>query len=152
MMEKFWERVLPEPNSGCWLWIGAMGGAHYGVISINPGQRIAAHRYSLQLHGVDIPDHLFVLHRCDTPLCVNPNHLFVGTYKDNAQDRDRKRRGINSRKTHCNYGHPLSGDNLYVYKTGKRGCRACNARQHRENDKTRRPRKHNSSLRMEQTT
>jgi hypothetical protein len=71
-------------------------------------------------------DELKVLHRCDNPICVNPNHLFLGTSADNAQDREAKGRGGNSKKTHCPKGHPYDAENTYVRtRDGKRGCRIC---------------------------
>lgn len=83
------ERCMPEPNTGCWLWLRAVDKNGYGKI----GKRSArAHRASFEaFHGVS-PGRLFVLHHCDTPSCVNPDHLFLGTAADNAADRDTKGR------------------------------------------------------------
>jgi hypothetical protein len=78
-------RIAFEPNTGCWLWFGPSGSAGYGMI-IDKGRRIAAHRASWELHRGPIPPGLFVCHRCDTPLCLNPAHLFLGTNADNMRD------------------------------------------------------------------
>ena len=92
--ERFHEKYVPDPNSGCWHWISAMSGGKkkgYPAIHLNK-KKTLAHRYSYELHVGPIPDGLYVLHKCDTPLCVNPNHLFLGTHKDNMEDMTRKGR------------------------------------------------------------
>ena len=89
MDERFWNKVRVTP--GCWLWIGAVSSRGYGGFKV--GRRDErAHRVSYQMHFGPIPDGLFVLHRCDTPLCVNPDHLFVGTHADNMRDMTQKGR------------------------------------------------------------
>lgn len=79
--------------SGCWLWTDAPDGCGYGRLGLPGNRMIKAHRLSYELHVGPIPDGLQVLHRCDTPPCVNPAHLFIGTHGDNMADRDRKGRG-----------------------------------------------------------
>lgn len=90
---RFQRYVMPEPNSGCWLW---MGGAHrktgYGAFNICKGKQASAHRISWEIHHGPIPEGLCVLHRCDTPPCVNPQHLFLGTDQDNSDDCAKKQR------------------------------------------------------------
>jgi hypothetical protein len=81
---------MPVPECGCWIWMGAAG--RYGQAKRN-GRVIRAHRLSWIAHNGDIPAGLHVLHKCDTPLCVNPAHLFIGTPLDNAGDREAKGRG-----------------------------------------------------------
>jgi hypothetical protein len=91
----FEDRFVPEPNSGCWLWIGAQNNKGYGVISAKRGNRwkvVLASRFSYEKHRGSIPPGLCVLHKCDTPICVNPDHLFVGTKRDNTDDALRKGR------------------------------------------------------------
>ncbi len=80
--ERFWKRV--NKTDTCWLWIGAK--ARYGFFSIRVKLTMAAHRFSWELHNGKIPKGLGVLHKCDVPLCVNPDHLFLGTQKDNSDD------------------------------------------------------------------
>jgi len=92
---RFWKWVMPEPNSGCWLWLGSCGAQHYGQFQFH-GQVYVTHRISWMLHNGPIPDGLFILHKCDNPPCVNPQHLFLGTKKDNKLDciaKDRHVRG-----------------------------------------------------------
>ena len=85
-------KVTPEPNSGCWLWLGARVPAGYGTLSVD-GKTMLAHRASWLAHNGPIPWEAQVCHRCDNPLCINPRHLFVGTALDNMRDKDRKGRG-----------------------------------------------------------
>jgi len=87
---------IPEPNSGCWLWIGSTDRKGYGQIR-NPSTNklMLTHRASyLMAHGT-IPKDMHVLHRCDVPCCVNPDHLFTGTHVDNMLDMREKGRHRN---------------------------------------------------------
>ncbi len=77
-------RVMPEPNSGCWLW--TMNGNEYGYgTGFLEGKTIGAHRLSYMIFKGD-PTGWCVLHKCDTPACVNPDHLRLGTLSENARD------------------------------------------------------------------
>lgn len=91
--ERFWANI--NKVGSCWLWTG-INTDRYGKLKIS-GKMVLAHRYSYELHFGTIPDGLFVLHKCDTPACVNPDHLFLGTKQDNAADREQKGRGRDSR-------------------------------------------------------
>lgn len=88
------ERFLSRINrtGKCWLWTGTLRGKNsYGCFEVN-GKLISAHRFSYELYYGTIKDGLFVLHRCDNKLCVNPEHLFLGTSSDNNKDRANKQR------------------------------------------------------------
>lgn len=87
-IEKHIERI---PECGCWIWTGYVDGYGYGYITIL-GKNKYTHRASWELHNGPIPKGMWVLHRCDTPSCINPHHLFLGTADDNAKDRDKKGR------------------------------------------------------------
>ena len=82
----FDECYIPEPNSGCWLWIATRSKYGYGVFGIGGGKRVLAHRYSWSLANGPIEGNLFACHKCDTPACVNPQHLFLGDAAANASD------------------------------------------------------------------
>lgn len=82
---RFYSRVSPEPNTGCWLWTGAVNDSGYGVIAVGGRQRRATFA-ALVLHGRTPEAGVYVLHRCDQPACVNPDHLFTGTQLDNMKD------------------------------------------------------------------
>lgn len=99
---RFWSKVDKTPGHGpqgdCWLWTGAPNSDGYGSLRIGSrrdGSRtgIKSHRLSYLLHYGNVPDGLQVLHRCDNPPCVNPDHLFLGTHTDNMRDRSAKGRG-----------------------------------------------------------
>lgn len=125
----FWSKVSPEPNSGCWLWTACVNAAGYGRFGVPLEYRTElAHRYAYSVL-VEAPGELFVCHRCDTPGCVNPNHLFLGDNQANVTDMVRKRRHrsgppfiANREKTHCWRGHPLNTARIY---RGTRVCRPC---------------------------
>jgi hypothetical protein len=88
--DRFLDFALPEPNSGCWLWIGGLYPSGYGSFD-----RRHAHRCSWELHHGEIPKGLLVCHKCDVRHCVNPEHLFVGTQSDNLNDMVAKGRNNN---------------------------------------------------------
>jgi hypothetical protein len=90
---RFW-RFVDKSNGedSCWTWNGSRTRDGYGHFGINR-KTVVAHRFSWALSFGSIPDGSIVCHKCDTPSCVNPLHLFIGTDLDNARDRERKGRG-----------------------------------------------------------
>jgi len=84
---------MPVPFSGCWLWTEALNGAGYGVANVsNKVER--AHRLSFLAFKGSIPDGMYICHSCDEPSCVNPDHLFAGTPKQNMDDMRAKGRQV----------------------------------------------------------
>jgi hypothetical protein len=102
---KFWSLV--DKSGTCWLWTGNKSSTGYGRYK---GQ--LAHRYSMIINGTP-PDNLCVCHHCDTPLCVNPSHLFLGTIQDNNADKTRKGRAAKGIK---NGGVKLSTNDILKIK------------------------------------
>lgn len=90
---RFWSKVTKTES--CWIWIASLDGKGYGQVNIG-GKPQRAHRVAWTLSIGPISDGLFVCHHCDNARCVNPDHLFVGTAKDNIADMDRKARRINA--------------------------------------------------------
>lgn len=89
------ERCRHEPLSGCWLWMRGCGAGGYGQIWVGKNQY--AHRASFETFIGPIPDGMWVLHKCDVPSCINPDHLFLGTNADNVKDRGAKGRHARQR-------------------------------------------------------
>ena len=90
-LKRLEEKSYLIPFCGCQIWIGGSVPKGYGVIHYK-GKQTYTHRLSYELAFGEIPKGLFVLHECDMPSCINPNHLFLGTPKDNTQDMLKKKR------------------------------------------------------------
>jgi hypothetical protein len=141
--ERFWPKVNmdgpvhPVLGTPCWLWTASTNGMGYGQFSLDgktPGAHVVAfvwangpvpveHELDHLCHTLD-PDCTPGL-TCPHRLCVNPAHLEAVGHAENMRRGKRGQTGAHHRaKTHCPYGHPFEGENLYVYR-GKRKCRAC---------------------------
>lgn len=126
---RFWEKV--EKGPGCWEWRASVATNGYGQVWTDTsagrgGKKMAAHRCAWLLTHGELPAGLCVLHRCDNPLCVRPDHLFLGTLSDNTQDMLAKGRNpsIYRTKSHCKRGHSMK-ENLRIAPNGRRRCLQC---------------------------
>lgn len=135
--ERFWRSF--EKSDGCWEWTASKWTAGYGRFFVG-GRRVAAHRVSYEIHVGPIPEGLQLDHLCRNHGCVNPYHLEPVTPGENQRRgylAGRAKPGVpkgtviggalkHLNKTHCPYGHPYDGDNLYVDpKRGHRHCKTC---------------------------
>lgn len=92
LMDRFYQK-FDRTENGCWEWHASMLPNGYGAIQYHR-QKTGAHRVSWIIHYGEIPSGLFICHKCDNKKCVNPEHLFLGTAKDNARDRANKGRSF----------------------------------------------------------
>jgi hypothetical protein len=99
---RFWTKVIKGQT--CWLWTGATNAKGYGIFGFRD-KLMRAHRVAYMLTHGPIVDGLLVCHRCDTPACVRPDHLFVGTAADNTKDARRKGRLKSGRQKQTNGIH-----------------------------------------------
>ena len=120
--DRFEAKMIPEPNTGCWLWIAADQPTGYGQMWTGR-TREGAHRISYKMFCGEIADGLEIDHRCRNRWCVNPDHLRAVTHRENMRCSNAIM-GENARKTHCIRGHELTGDNLRIVR-GSRQCREC---------------------------
>lgn len=104
-IERFFSRIEVK-ESGCWEWTGSRFEVGYGMFSLKRGHRrtFAAHRVSWCMRsGMDIPKGMLICHTCDNRICVNPAHLYLGTYADNNRDTISRNRGNRRSGDSCSW-------------------------------------------------
>lgn len=141
LSQRFWYKVLPNDDTGCWEWQGAKDKRGYARVAVTPGNNVPAHRVAYTLCRGDIPERIegkrpHVMHHCDNPACVNPWHLSVGTPKQNMDDMAAKGRAyhpiMRPDTTKCKSGrHDWVEENIYRHRRKDRPnqidetCRLC---------------------------
>ena len=139
-------KTVPEPNSGCMLWLGTVDKDGYGKFCLssvsshtNGKTSVRAHRFIYEGLRGKIPDGMVTDHKCRVRSCCNPDHIEIVTPQENSSRQISNREacsragkkgswkiaGINRAKTHCPHGHPYEGWNLIIFKSGSRACRTC---------------------------
>lgn len=131
MLERKFEKLtISEPNTGCLIWNG-LSRSRYGNVSVG-GRSKRAHRIAWELYRGEIPAGLHVCHKCDTPPCVNPEHLFLGDAKANCIDSVIKGRHVTPQQSEmsdrfCRSGHEFTPENTKQDYRGWRQCLQCKA-------------------------
>jgi hypothetical protein len=122
-VERFWRHVEPEPNTGCWLWVGGLTGGGYGALGVGGAHEglVRAHRFAFMEFRGSIPAGLELDHLCRVRRCVNPWHLEAVTRSQNFL-RGEHPTAVNVRRGQCPQGHSMA--DAYVSR-GARSCRTC---------------------------
>ncbi len=131
---RFWENVAVTGD--CWWWTGTIVPDGYGNFRVE-GKTVGAHRWSYKYLVGPVPKGLELDHLCRNPACVNPDHLEAVNHRENCL-RGEGVSAINARKTECLRGHPFSGANLVIEKSGQRYCRKCKNEQTRRHKRLKR--------------
>lgn len=125
LRQRFEDTLTPEPNSGCWLWLGSGDGQWgYGRFNVTTAKTKQAHRVAYEMYVGPIPAGLTLDHKCRVVCCVNPQHLEPVTSLENVR-RGTSFAVLNAAKTHCDNGHEFTLENTYTRPDGFRSCRAC---------------------------
>lgn len=129
-------RSVADTATGCHIWHGTVSPAGRAYLTYRRRGIAAARHLMIALYG-ELKTAQLVCHKCDNPLCVNPEHLYIGTSRENTQDMVTRKRGrydLNPAipKTHCVNGHAYTVENTYINSKGYSACRFCNSRQGRK--------------------
>ena len=135
-------KVQIDPVTGCWNWVGkkntTSSAYRYGVLRFHSRQYMATaisfwafnddQEEIITGHG---GDSIYHCHKCDNTLCINPDHIFLGTQEDNCRDSAKKRRHWAHSRTACKYGHPFDEKNTFLRDGHYRVCIACQRQRQR---------------------
>ena len=125
-LDRFNEKFVMEPNSGCWIWTAALYAHGYGAFYYQNRVRLA-HRVAYYLFKGEIPEGYELDHLCRVRCCVNPDHLEVVTRRENLL-----RSPITPvNRTHCPSGHEYTTDNVWLDQKSGRRCKICKAQEHK---------------------
>lgn len=128
--ERIWDKIIPEPNTGCWLWLGGLTHntvSGYGKTSFGGNKDVSTHRLMYEQFIGPIPVSKEIDHKCRVKCCCNPAHLEAIVHQDNS------RRGTAGLATKifwenamaCKRGHPYTAETIIINKGGWRHCRVC---------------------------
>jgi HNH endonuclease len=137
LLERFEEKYIPEPNSGCWIWVGALDRDGYGRFYVDgTATSVSAHRISYALFKDILASDLQLDHLCRNRLCINPDHLEQVTARENWNRGFTlaRRTQINNQ---CQRGHELTPDNVKISADKRRRCRQCTRLSQQRYDKRR---------------
>jgi len=138
-VDRWWQNLkarIAVDQNGCWLWQGFVHPNGYGKVNLRGYGNLNIHRAVWIMKNGSLRTDQYVCHRCDVKRCCNPDHLWLGTPKDNIEDRDEKRRNFFANKTHCKRGHKFTPENTRMRKAYRdrapaRVCRECERARHR---------------------
>lgn len=133
-LDRFISYTAPSSIGDCINWTGIKTKDGYGRFYLK-GKLIRAHRWIYEFYKGKIPKPLEIDHLCKNRACVNLNHLEVVTHRENIFRSDINPMVLNSRKTHCIYGHEFTSENTYIRTDGSRKCRICIRRMNSERKK-----------------
>ena len=126
--ERFCSKVIPEPMSGCWLWIASETQKGYGQFNVKGlSHPVGSHRITYEAFVAPIPDGFDIDHLCKVTGCCNPRHLEAVTRSENLR-RATHRVG---KYSHCPAGHESSPENTYIKPQGYKVCRTCMRKHYR---------------------
>jgi hypothetical protein len=131
--ERLADLSMPEPNTGCWIWIGHVDRCGYGKVGSVDGESLA-HRASFKTFVGPIRDGFELHHRCRERSCINPDHLQQVRHADNVAAADYTKNHRNGRKRRCKRGHPFTPENTIIKRSNgaeRRNCRTCAREQKR---------------------
>jgi hypothetical protein len=140
----------PEPNTGCWLWVGCVDRRGYAKFA-HGGLSLRGHRVAYEHFVAQVPSGLELDHLCRTPACVNPAHLEPVTHRENILRSDAPPAAC-ARKTHCPKGHAYDAANARLGRDGHRACRACRRTEERRAAERRRYALRGAALRTPRRT
>lgn len=129
--DRLWRHIMPEPNSGCWLWTGSLLAGGYSHFSRGGNRTTQAHRVTYEIYKGEIPDGFVIDHLCRNRQCVNPDHLEAVTMRENVL-RGESLASRRAKITHCPRGHAYDAKNTARDYKNRRYCRICVSERRRE--------------------